>query len=113
MNKKNSSNYEILSPIKSKQSSCTCCNSFEQHLDFDTQLYSGFGGWTITKNGELYYYAKNSDWDSSKTLAEIELEASKEPNNDWQAVLFAPLRGATYQRQNDKWVLVEQNEGFA
>lgn len=108
-----SGNYEILSPIESKQSSCLCCNSIEQHLDFETELYNGFGGWQITKNGELYYQAENGDWDNSKTLAEIEIEVSKEPNNDWQAVLFTPLRCATFQRQNEKWVLVEQNDGFA
>jgi hypothetical protein len=108
-----SSNYEILKPIQSKQTSCPCCASIEQHLDFETKLYNGFGGWMITKNGECYYQAENGDWENSKTLREIELEAKLNPNNNWMAILFTPLRGAEYQRQNDKWVLVEQNEGFA
>lgn len=67
----------------------------------------------ITKNGERFYQSEGLDDDNVKTLQEIEDVAKLEPYNNWMAILFTPLRGAEYQRQNDKWVLVEQNEGFA
>ena len=109
-----SGNYEILPPLPAKASNkCTCCGDTVQHLPLDTELYNGFGGWQVNKNGALFYQADSGDWDNSKTLSDIEVEAALDPNNDWQAVLYTPLRGATYQRQNDKWVLVEVNEGFA
>ena len=106
--------FEFLPAIMQPDNRCLCCGTTEVHLSMDTVLYNGFGGWSVSKNGEIYYIGgSNDEWDTFKTLADIEKDASEMPNYDWRAELFTPLRGATYQRQNDKWVLVETNEGFA
>lgn len=80
----------------------------------DTTLYNGFGGWIITRDGELWF-SENSEteWEDSKKLQDIEIAAQDSPDHDWRAILNAPLRGAVYQRQNGKWLLIEENEGFA
>jgi hypothetical protein len=105
---------EMLKPLEKKNHGCLCCESLELHLPFDTVLYQGFGGWSITKDGQ-HFFSEDSDkeFDEMKTLAYIEEIASKEPDADWRAICDTPLHGETYQRQNGKWVLVEQNEGFA
>jgi len=101
-------------PLKQINATCLCCGSLQLHLDFETTLYMGFGGWTVTKNGELFYVMDNeTEWEDCKKLKDIEAFAVKEPNADWLAICDTPLHGETYQRQNDKWVLIEQNEGFA
>lgn len=106
--------YEVKQPLKSVKHHCLCCDSAELHLDMDTVLYQGFGGWMVTKNGELFYMGDASgEWESFKKLSDIEKEAALDPDNDWQVICDTPLHGETYQRQGDKWVLVEQNEGFA
>lgn len=104
-----------LTPIENTCISCLCCGSSAQHLSLDTVLYQGFGGWQITKNGELFFMSDGNekDWDEFKTLAFIEEQAKNEPDADWRAICDTPLHGETYQRQDGKWVLVEQNEGFA
>ena len=34
-------------------------------------------------------------------------------NHDWRAIFDLALRGGTYQRHGDnKWVLIESNQGF-
>lgn len=108
-----SGNVEFLPAIKNDKVNCLCCGTTEDHLHLGTILINGFGGWSITKDGKLYYQDETGDWDNCKRLEDIEKDAVLEPNCDWRAVLFSPLRGAEYQRQNDKWVLVEVNEGFA
>ena len=106
--------YEILKPIKSTHVGCLCCPGNESDLCMDTVLYTGFGGWSIHKNGELYYMGdQNTEWEDEKKLSDIEKEAALDPDNDWRAKVFLPLRGATYQRQNGKWILVDENIGFA
>lgn len=106
---------EKLTPIKSTQAVCLCCGGAHYHLPMDTVLYSGFGGWQIFKDGGLFYQAdpNTAEWDSFRRLEDIEKDAALLPECDWQAVCFTPLHGETYQRQDGKWVLVEQNEGFA
>lgn len=104
-----------LPAIKPKRVGCLCCGSnVETHLPMDTVLYMGFGGWMITKNGELFYMAdSNLEWEQFKTLADIEKSAKKDTKADWRAVCDTPLHGAVFQRQRGKWVLVEENAGFA
>lgn len=101
-------------PLERMNVGCLCCGSLQLHLAFDTVLYMGFGGWSVTKNGEMFYWAdSDTEWGDFKTLKDIESDAIKEPDADWRAVCDTPLHGETYQRQNDKWVLIEQNLGFA
>ena len=92
-------------------------NTNEQTLDLETRLYNGFGGWDVTKDGELYFIEAahiEKGWKEWKQLKEIEEEAKKDPNHDWRCNYNLPLRGGSYQRHdNDKWVLIESNRGFA
>lgn len=105
---------EKLKPIKKKNAGRLCCNSLNSHLPFDTVLYMGFGGWSVTKNGELFYMGDNdTEWDKFKTLADIERTAKRHAKDDWRAECFTPLHGETYQRQRGKWVLVDENLGFS
>lgn len=107
-----SENY--LPPIKPKRVSCLCCGSSQACLPFDTVLYSGFGGWMINRNGQGFFLDdSNKEWEEFKTLAFIEEQAAKDPDADWVAICDTPLHGEKYQRQNGKWVLVEENDGFA
>ena len=88
----------------------------ELQLDLDTILFNWFGGWSVRKDGELYYKDENPSFiqgDPIQLLVEIEQEAKKDPDHDWRAVLYLPLRGATYQRHgDDMWKLIEINRGF-
>lgn len=94
---------------------CLNCGGTEDILSMDTVLYNSFGGWKITKNGELFFEEDmDKEWLKNKKMNEIEQIAKKDPDNDWRAIVYLPLRGATYQRYADnKWVCIESNEGFA
>lgn len=48
-------------------------------------------------------------WD----VAQAERVAKRDPDHDWRIVLYGPLHGEVYQRQDGEWLLVEKNEGFA
>lgn len=84
-------------------------------LDLHTQLYLGYGGWLVTKNGETFYSAKiEDDFDGAKSLQDIENMIGEDPESEYIALFFGPLREATYQRHaKDQWVLIETGEGFA
>ncbi len=107
--------FEMLTPLKPKIAGCLCCGSgSKSHLPLDTVLYMGFGGWMVTKDNELFYMADSDlEWEENKTLLDIEKSAKRKPNCDWRAICDTPLHGETYQRQRGKWVLVEENLGFA
>lgn len=80
--------------------------------DMNTELYFGFGGWTVTLNGQLFFQADPDEDDL--LLSDVEQEARKNPDNDWRAEYYGPLRDATYQRQGDnRWVLIASGPGFA
>ena len=104
-----------LQPIKSKHSGCLCCPNNNQVLSYETRLYQGFGGYTVTKNGNIYYEAKQSDeFYGAKTLLDIEKEVSNDHGSDYRVILFLPLRGGEWQRHLDgNWYLISENEGFA
>jgi len=93
---------------------CACCPRTEDKLDLDTVLYNGFGGYHVEYNGEVMYSGDcNGEWESFKTLEQIEQQARK-TKGIWQVILNNPLRGATWTRKGkDNWVLTETNQGFA
>lgn len=103
--------------VKGGIAGCLHCGYTHDTLPMRTRLYNDFGGYTITKNGEVYFEedpSEGKEFDDNKTLSYIERRAKLEPDADWRCVLFLPLRGATYQRQGkSKWVLIERNRGFA
>ena len=105
----------LLPPIKGGISGCLNCGYTADVLPMRTRLYSSFGGWHITKNGELYFSENvDTEYDDSKTLSYIERRAKLEPDNDWRAHCDLALRSAVYQRQGkSKWVLVQKGQGFA
>ena len=80
-----------------------------------TRLYFGFGGWEIMRDNEVFYVGP-PDRKSRQypTLVTFEKQAKLDPDHDWRAVYFGPMRDATYQRQGDgKWVLIKSGNGFA
>lgn len=97
---------------------CPCCPQNEDILSMDEVLYNGFGGYHVMMNSELYYVGDpQGDWESFKTLADIEKEVqrinSEFPRTRWKVILNNPLRGATWTRRKGKWVLTDTNQGFA
>jgi hypothetical protein len=46
-------------------------------------------------------------------LSEFEAMATSDPERDWRLILWGPLSGQEYQRQDGEWVLVKTNQGFA
>ena len=106
---------KLLKPIQGGHGGCLCCPSTKKLLRMRTRLYNSFGGWTITRNGKLYFTEdSDKEFDETKTLSYIERRAKLEPLKDWRAILDLPLRSAEYQRQGkSKWVLVKKGIGFA
>ncbi len=92
---------------------CLHCPQTEDILTMDTVLYNGFGGYSVYKNNKHFYSGDpQGEWDSYKTLKEIEKFAKKEKGS-WKIVLNSPLRGATWRRNKiGKWILKETNLGF-
>jgi hypothetical protein len=85
----------------------------------DRKIAVGFGSATLTCDGRIIYdeneaVRNGDDWDEFMTVKEAEIKATISPNHDWRITLHGPLHGETYQRQGkDKWVCIEQNDGFA
>ena len=85
-------------------------------LKLNTVLYYGFGGYTVRKNGIVFYQGdSDEDWNNFKKLKDIEKEALKDPDADWEVELYEPLSGATWKRDKIKkmWVVTGRNTGFA
>lgn len=101
--------------IKSSKVACLCCQSTDEILPLETLLYMGFGGWNVSKNGEMFFVERNDiEFEESKTLADIETMIGEDEESEYLAVFFSPLRGCTYQRHSkNHWVLIEEDEGFA
>lgn len=105
-----------LDPILPKIMGCLNCGRLIQQAPMDMLIAVGFGEAKVTKNGETVYSELNCHEDTEKfwTVQDAENEALKDPDHDWRIILFAPLRGKTFQRHGDgNWVLVEENMGFA
>ena len=114
-NNQTASKRSLLPAIKGGTAGCLNCGYTEDVLPMKTKLYNGFGGWTITKDGELYFMENvDAEYEDAKTLSYIEREAKLSPECDWRANLDLPMRNAIYQRHGkSKWVLVERGMGFA
>jgi len=83
-------------------------------LNKNLRLYNNFGGWTITKNGKLFFQeVEGVEVAKSKQLKEIDELIKDDLNNDWKAVLSRPLKGEIYQRhENGRWEFIEFTNGF-
>jgi len=117
MSEQGKSDWWIKSLEHNIHNGCLNCGGTAKILDLETRLYNEFGGWKITKDGELYFQEDASiekEWAKLWKLSEIEEIVKKMPDHDWRAIFDLPLRGGTYQRHGDnKWVLIESNRGFA
>ena len=92
---------------------CLHCPGSQDVLSPDTVLYNDFGGYTVKKNGDLFYEGMAGDWESFETLAGIEKTAKENPGH-WTVTLNSALRGATWTRNvYGEWILTETNQGFA
>lgn len=97
---------------------CGCLNcGVPQNLFKPSDLIAvGFGYAALLKDDKEVYREPNeplSD-DEYMTGAKAEEIAAADPEHDWRILIHGPLSGRTYQRHGTgKWVLIEQNEGFA
>ena len=92
---------------------CLSCPPVEKIAPMDMIIAVGFGEASVTCGNKVIFREKPDD-ETYHTLQEFEDMAKKDPNHSWTVTLFSPLRGRTYQRQGDnKWVLIESNQGFA
>lgn len=99
---------------KSHRGGCLNCPATEDELSMETVLYYGFGGYKVMKGGDVHYQGdSNADFNSFKTLFDIENEARQKPYLDWKIILDNPLRGAEWTRKRGKWILTSTNQGFA
>lgn len=98
-------------PIKGKIRGCAHNPVYDEAPPY-MLIAVGFGDARVTKDGETVYKAPIEDgwiWDTE----EAEKLASADPDHDWRIVLYAPLYGRTFQRQDGHWLLIAENEGFA
>ena len=81
----------------------------------DMLIAVGFGDARVTKDDEIIYLEEPSFSESDYwTVQDAEDYASKEPNHVYKIIMYAPLHGETYQRNNKgEWVLINTNRGFA
>lgn len=110
--------------VKPRGNPCTCCPDPKRHAPLNTVLMVGFGCCQVTRDGELVYeenagwLAEGWDHNMPPTLMVVESHARHEPTCDWRLVMYGPLHGEEYQRQDDcegpsKWVCIDSNQGFA
>jgi len=105
--------WEKLPPLEGKQNPCANCPPILAEADPEKIIAVGFGDACVTCDGEEVYREPQDDFGKIWDFAKAERVAAKDPDHDWRAVLYGPLHGETYQRQDGKWLLVEKNEGFA
>ena len=73
--------YKKLKPIKNKIIGCATCTRIENKLSVYTRLANWFGGWSIHKNGKLFYEEScNTEILDCKTLFHFEKLARLEKN---------------------------------
>ncbi len=105
-------NWTRVKPIKGKIRGCLH-NPVYDEAPPDMLIAVGFGEAKVTKDGQtVYKYTTECDgwlW----TTEDAEEHAREDPDHDWRIVLYAPLYGRTFQRQDGHWFLIAENEGFA
>jgi hypothetical protein len=104
-------------PMQGGHGGCLHCGYQYDIAPMDMIIAVGFGCAQVTKNGRIVYDENREckdNWDNAWTTQRAEEEALKDPDNDWQINMQAPLSGRTYQRQGDGiWALIDKNIGFA
>jgi hypothetical protein len=105
--------WEKLPALEGKSNPCANCPPILAEAHPEKIIAVGFGDAHVERDGVEVYREPQDDMGKIWDFANAERVAAKDPDHDWRAVLFGPLHGETYQRQDGKWVLVEKNEGFA
>ena len=106
-------NWTRVKPIKGKIRGCFHNPVYNEAPPY-MLIAVGFGEARVTKDGKTVYkepteYDERDIW----TTEDAEKLASADPDHDWRIVLYAPLYGRTFQRQDGHWLLIEENRGFA
>lgn len=103
---------KLLPAIRPTKKPCLCCGSLDQHLPMDAVIAVGFGSAFCSMDGKVVIEERRGD--EYYTVQHAEELALANPNHDWQIHLHGPLRGRVFQRHEPgKWVLVEEDDGFA
>lgn len=109
--------WEKLTPVEATLCGCLNCSTRYTTAPMEMMIAVGFGDARVTKNGETVYNENEScrdNWDNAWRVKDAENAALDDSDNDWRIVMYGPMHGETYQRQNaGEWVLVEKNNGFA
>ena len=101
-----------MKPIEGGHGGCGNCGYQYNILPMDSLIAVGFGYAAVTKNEEEIY--QETEESNIWNVMNAEIEARKEPDNDWRIHLIAPLSERHYQRQGkNQWVLYEKGQGFA
>lgn len=104
--------FEKMKPIEGGTGDCGNCGYQHNILPLDSLIAVGFGYAAVTKNEEGIY--AETEEGNIWNVMNAEIEARKEPDNDWRIHLIAPLSERHYQRQGkNQWVLYEKGQGFA
>jgi len=114
----NTKKWKKLAPIKKGELHIGClnCSTAEYEASMDKIIANVFGTASLLCDGREVVAGENYSRkhnDEFFTFANAEKLAAKDPNHDWQVVMYGPLHGETYQRHGkEKWVCVESNMGF-
>lgn len=103
--------------IKAGSASCLCCGGLTvEVLALKTKLYnSSAGGWSVTKGGQPFFCdQRDVEFEEYYDVEHIESLIGEDPDTEYLAHVYLPLRSATYQRHSkNNWVLIENGEGYA
>lgn len=103
--------FEKMKPIEGGNGGCLNCGYQYNILPMKSLIAVGFGYAAVTKNEEEVY--QETDEGTIWNTRNAEMEAAKDPDNDWRIHLVAPLSERHYQRQGkEHWVLYEKGQGF-
>lgn len=109
--------WEKLKPVEATLCGCLNCSTRYNTAPMEMMIAVGFGDARVIKNKETVYSENEccrDNWDNAWKVQDAENAALEDPDNDWKIVMYGPMHGETYQRQNHgEWVLVETNIGFA
>ena len=93
----------------------TCPPSIDIIADMD-MLIIAWGEAKVTCDEKTVYDQPldAQSWDEYWTVKDAEDVAKKEPHRVWKIIINGALQGKTYQRMSAcKWLLVDENDGFA
>ena len=94
-------------------SGCLNCPPKPENMPVETDLHDLIYGMISIKRGRTTVWSDDMHDPTPHPLSEFEAMATSDPERDWRLILWGPLSGQEYQRQDGEWVLVKTNQGFA